>query len=165
MTDSNPSKSAIKRDYLELQQLGETLLSLNDADLVSLQLDDRLLAAVRRAKSIKSRSALRRQKQLIGKLMRDIDPHPVRAGIAALKSDDLRSKRIFSSAERWRDRFVSDGNSALDEFQAQTGSVDDELRALLSEYHAAASDKAEKTVRRQIFRRIHHILSREISAV
>lgn len=160
MTDSKPSKSARKREHLALQELGEQLIALNDAERASLSLDDKLEKAVRDAGQIKSRGALRRQKQLIGKLMRDVNPAPIRTQLAKLRADDLRLKRIFARAERWRDRIVSDGPIALDEFEAETGESAAELRTLLGELDVASSERAEKAVRRQIFRRVHEILVR-----
>ncbi len=158
MTDSKPSKSTRKREQLALQELGETLIALNDSELASLSLDDKLHKAIRDAGRISSRGALRRQKQLIGKLMRNVDPQPIRAKLAQLRADDVRNKRIFSRAERWRDRLLVNGAQALDAFDTETNTTDAELRALLGELDVPHSEKAEKTVRRQIFRRIHEIL-------
>jgi len=160
VTDSKPSKSARKRQQLALQELGEQLIVLNDSELASLSLDDGLQEAIRAARQIKSRGALRRQKQLIGKLMRDADPEPIRAELAKLRADDVRSKRVFAKAERWRDRMIKEGTTALEQFESETGNPDGELRALLAEFTLAHSEKAEKTVRRKIFRRIHENLVR-----
>ena len=158
MTDSKPSKSARKRRQLELQELGEQLITLNDDELRSLSLEERLETAVRSASNITSRGALRRQKQLIGKLMRDMDPDPIRAALARLRVDEIRDKRLFAKAEKWRDRLVRERAAALDEFAAATGTDDAELRSLLAELEVAHSERAEKTVLRKIFRRIHAIL-------
>ncbi len=150
----------MKREFSALQELGEQLLALTTAELESLSLDAKLEQAIRDATRIKSRGALRRQKQYIGKLMRDVNPGPIRDGLARLRAEDLRAKRAFSQAERWRDRLVSNGQVALDDFEAATGAADTQLRALLGELEVAFSEKAEKTVRRRIFRRIHEILVR-----
>ncbi len=85
MTELKPSKSARKREYLALQKLGEELLTLRDADLLAIELDEDLREAVLEARQIKSRGALRRQKQYIGKLMRHIDPEPLRAALARVR--------------------------------------------------------------------------------
>jgi ribosome-associated protein len=160
VTDSKPSKSARKRQQLELQQLGEQLIALNETELSSLSLEERLETAIRNASNITSRGALRRQKQLIGKLMRDMDPAPIHAMLALLRVDENRDKRLFAKAEKWRDRVVRDRAAALDEFAAATGTDDAELRSLVAELEVAFSERAEKTVRRKIFRRIHEILVR-----
>ena len=76
------SKSERKRESLALQELGERLIALSEPDLATLSLDDNLHQAIRDAASIKSRGALRRQKQLIGKLMHGVDPEPIEAALA-----------------------------------------------------------------------------------
>jgi len=153
------SKSERKRQQLALQALGEQLIALKEAELAELALGDKLYEAVRVAASIKSHGALRRQKQYIGKLMREIDPEPIRSALARLHADEIRGKRLFAQAERWRDRLAADGNEALIAFNEQTGTDDDRLRELLAELGVAVDEKSEKTVRRRIFRRVYEILT------
>lgn len=93
MKDSKPSKSARKREHLALQELGEKLIALNEAQLESLSLDDGLVSAVRGARQMKARGALRRQKQLIGKLMRRVDPEAIRAALSNFSAK--RGQRPF----------------------------------------------------------------------
>jgi ribosome-associated protein len=85
VTELKPSKSARKREYLALQKMGEELIALKQTELNRLPLDEGLLAAVVEAQQIKAHGALRRQKQYIGKLMRHIDPEPLRAEMAKLR--------------------------------------------------------------------------------
>ena len=68
-----------------MQKLGEELVTLRETDLEQLDLDEDLLDAVLEAKRIKSRGALRRQKQYIGKLMGRVDAEPIREGLALLR--------------------------------------------------------------------------------
>ncbi len=84
MTELKPSKSARKREFHALQKLGEDLIKLKEPDLLDMGLDEDLLEAVLAARRIKSHSALRRQKQYIGKLMRKVDPEPIRAALSRL---------------------------------------------------------------------------------
>ncbi len=143
---------------LELQELGEQLIPLSDAELATFALEERVVEAIRAARSIRSHGALRRQKQLIGKLMRDLDPEPIRAGLTALRADDLAAKRVFAAAEKWRDRLLREGTAAVADFEQETGTRETRLAQLLAEYEVAISDRAEKTLRRKIFRRVHEIL-------
>jgi len=85
VTELKPSKSALKRENIALQKLGEELISLKESDLEGLPLDDNLHEAIMEARQIKAHGALRRQKQYIGKLMRHIDPEPLRAAVAKLR--------------------------------------------------------------------------------
>lgn len=160
MTDSKPSKSERKREQHTLQYLGEQLIALNDDELASLALNERLSDAVKNARSMKAHGALRRQKQLIGKLMRDLDPEQIRVALVELRADDARDKLLFARAEKWRDRLIRDGATALDAFTAETGKSDPDLRSLLAQLDVAFSERDEKTVRRKIFRRIHEILGK-----
>ena len=85
MTELKPSKSAKKREYIALQKMGEELILLKESELEALPLDEDLRDAVLEARQIKAHGALRRQKQYIGKLMRHIDPEPLRAEMAKLR--------------------------------------------------------------------------------
>ncbi len=71
--DERPSKSSRKRAAHAAQALGERLIALKETDLARLPLPENLLDAVREARRIKARGGLSRQKQYIGKLMRDLD--------------------------------------------------------------------------------------------
>jgi len=159
VTDSKPSKSERKRAQTALQELGEQLIGLQDDLLDSLSLDERLCAAIADAKRMKSNEALRRQKQYIGKLMRDVDAEPINVLLSKLKADDRRKKRVFANAERWRDRLLKQGPEALQAFEAETSHADLELASLIEELNRSLSDRTETTLRRKLFRRLHEILA------
>lgn len=84
MDDTKPSKSARKREHIALQKLGEELISLRETEIEALPIDDDLREAVLEARRIRANGALRRQKQYIGKLMRQVDPEPIRAALARI---------------------------------------------------------------------------------
>lgn len=86
MDDIKPSKSARKREYLALQRLGESLIPLQEPDLLALDLDEELLEAVLEARRMKKHGALRRQKQYIGKVMSRLDPEPIREAVERLQN-------------------------------------------------------------------------------
>ena len=155
---AKPSKSATKREQEALQQLGEQLIAWNGAELEQLPLDDALRTAIQDAARMTARGALRRQKQLIGKLMRGIDPAPIRAAVAARDAQDRARKRAFAAAEHWRDRIVRDGRAAIDAFGKETGAQVPQLADLCSELGRAGSDSREKNLRRRLFRCIHDAL-------
>ena len=79
--DGRPSKSARKRAAHAAQAMGERLITLREAELERLALPEPLLTAVRDARRIRARGGLARQKQYIGKLMRDIDLAPLEAAL------------------------------------------------------------------------------------
>ena len=147
---------------MALQELGESLIGLKDAELELIPLDEDLRAAIRMAAGMNSHGALRRQKQRIGKLMRHVDAEAIRIALHRLGASERRSKRLFAAAERWRDRLIREGDAALEEFEAEFGVVDKALRDQLRDLAATLDERTEKTLRRQIFRRLHTLLSESL---
>jgi ribosome-associated protein len=154
--DGRPSKSARKRAAHDVQKLGEQLVGLRDAELERLGLPERLVDAIRAARGIRSHGALARQRQLIGKLMRDVDPTPIvaalgeRGRLAALEAE--RFRRI----EAWRDRLVREGEPGIEALLGWRPELDAApLRALLA---TARDVSAPVAVRAQAGRELFRLL-------
>jgi ribosome-associated protein len=112
-----PSKSERKRAAHAAQDLGETLIGLRDSELEALDLPERLVDAIREARRVPSRGGGARQRQYIGKLMRDIDLEPIRAALAASGEQSARESELFKRLEAWRERLLAEGSPALDELE------------------------------------------------
>jgi ribosome-associated protein len=158
VAQTKPSKTARKREYLLLQELGERLVGFTAGELQELPLDERLREAVLAASTMTAKGALRRQKQLIGKLMRDADADAIRRALDARCADDRMAKRAFAEAERWRDRIVSEGQPAIVEYQQATGATVETLGELVTELQRTANEHVAKTIRRRIFQNVHGAL-------
>ncbi|HEX3848842.1 MAG TPA: ribosome biogenesis factor YjgA [Steroidobacteraceae bacterium] len=117
-TDEEPagrrSKSDRKREADWLQNLGVELAALPTADLEALELPEKLLGALLELRRLTSHGAQVRQRQYIGKLMRQIDPEPLHARMEARKRRHDGEIRRFQRIERWRDRLLEEP-SALTE--------------------------------------------------
>lgn len=124
MMDESVSKSQKKRDAESLQKLGIELVSLSLEKLESLPLTDDLRRALIEAKALRSHGAVRRQAQLIGKLMRSADYEAIRAGYDAMQAEDNAMTARFHEVEHWRDRLIHEDRVALTEFVDQYPSVD-----------------------------------------
>jgi ribosome-associated protein len=159
VNDAKPSKSARKRDHLALQSLGEKLIPLELTELEKMALDEPLFEAVVRAKNTRSRSAARRQRQLIGKLMREANVDSIQSSLDALGRQDRLARDTFREAERWRDRMSVEGAPAAAEFTRRTGRPDANFEKLLRELDAAKSEPAKRSVHRRIFREVHKELA------
>ncbi len=155
------NKSASKREVLALQELGERLIDLTEEQLRNVELDESLFDAVIAASKIKSHGAWRRQCQLIGRLMRNVDPEPIRCAIEAFRRQEKAEKEIFRRAEHWRDRIVQGQKDGLNEFFEMTGNINGDLLAVLNEYLASSGDLARRALGRKIFRQVH----RELTAI
>lgn len=117
MEEERPSKTQRKKAMHELQSLGERLVALSAHQLEEMALPETLADAVREFVRIKSREGKRRQLQYIGRVMRDMDPEPIREKIAAW--DGLSSAHIAHERgiAQWRERLM-DSDGALTEFTA-----------------------------------------------
>ncbi len=156
--ENAPSKTQIKKQMLDLQELGETLTTLSNDQLDQLDLPEILRDALDELARVGKHEATRRHMQFIGKLMRDIDPMPIRAQIERWESGTRANKAIFKSAERWRERMLAE-EGALGEYLIVQPDAD---RALLSELIAKARKEAAAgqapASSRKLFREIHQRL-------
>ena len=117
---SRPSKSQLKRDMTALQDLGEELLRLQPSKLRALPIPDALRVAVELAQKINAREGLRRQRQYIGRLMREIDADEVRRALDKDGQGHRAEVVLMHSAERWRARLLAEPD-ALEEFRQRHG--------------------------------------------
>ncbi|MEP7329051.1 MAG: ribosome biogenesis factor YjgA [Betaproteobacteria bacterium] len=106
--DTGPSKTRRKHEMQALQDLGEALIALDPKRIALLELPDRLADAIATARTITAHEGRRRQIQFIGKLMRTVDPEPVRAAIALWTSGSASERILFAQLERWRERVLAD---------------------------------------------------------
>lgn len=153
------SKSQLKREMNALQDLGSAIVKLGAKDLVKIPLPDKVADAINEARRLNSHSALRRQMQYIGKLMRDVDPEPIQQALEAIRLCGQKSSAHFHAIEQWRDRLISEGQPALNEFIGQNPQADrQQLRQLM--LNAAKEAKQEKPPKsaRSLFRLLREIL-------
>ena len=160
--DDRPSKSERKRNAHDAQKLGEELIQIKELDLKVFDLPESLYDAIVEARRLTSRHALVRQKQLIGKLMRDVDLDPIRATLASRGEKAAQETQRFRRVEHWRDRLITEGAPALDELlKLRPGMDRDEWLARV----AAASAERQKLnaggpASRELFRQLRALLDR-----
>jgi len=114
--DEPKSKSQKKREADALQKVGVKLVALSMEKLDSLPLSPQLKQAIIGAKSLRSHGAIRRQAQLIGKLMRTDQSEDLLAAYEALLAEESAQTAGFHEVEQWRDRLINEGKEALTEF-------------------------------------------------
>ncbi len=113
--EAGPSKSELKRQMLELQELGKKILALNNKQRASLPLTEELQAALVEHDRIKSHEARRRQLQRIGKLMRSADAPAIQQAVDLFDASSDAYAQHFQQLEHWRERLL-DEEAALAEF-------------------------------------------------
>ena len=147
------SKTTIKKEMLELKHLGEKVVALSDAQLKKIPLDEKLSDAVMSAKKITKHGGLKRQMQYIGKLMRHVDPEPIRAALEVIENGYAQDSKIFHLKEKWRDQLLIAGKEKLTEFYNQYPDVNLQLLRQLIRNHKNAKTEDKKTlIARQVFK-------------
>ena len=81
------SKTRQKEAMHELQSLGTTLVELTRGQLKRINLPEDLHAAILDWQRFTKHEAKRRQLQYIGKIMRNVDPEPIRTGLSLLRGE------------------------------------------------------------------------------
>lgn len=156
MEDANLiSKTRRKRQMHDLQAVGIALTKLPADQLARVELPERLREAIEAARGITKHEALRRQMQLIGKLMRQVDAEPIAAQLEAFRAPASRETALFHRAERWRNALVSQ-DDAIDRFLAEFPAADGaKLRRLAAE--AREEREAQRAPKR--FRELFQVVS------
>lgn len=159
MSDANLiSKTRRKRQMHDLQALGEALVRLPAEQLARLELPEHLRQAVVECRSMTRHEAIRRQRQYIGRLMRDIDAGPIAAQLEAMQAPSRRQTALFHRAERWRNDLVADPEAVAAFVRDFPEADPHRLRSLAA---AAAEERAaERPPRRyrELFQLINTIL-------
>ena len=147
------SRTKRKRLAEALQQQGEQLLELDDAQVQALDLPLELKEAVLEARRTRSHGARRRQLQYIGRLMRDYDSEVVRAALQKIEAQENPQRRQFKQVAHWREELLA-GNEKLLRWLVETfPHIDGEqLRQLVDRARGSSGPLHAKQASRQIFR-------------
>lgn len=118
------SKSQKKRDCAAKQEISDRLLKLPREQLELIDLPDELEDALREAHHIHSNSALKRQRQYLGKIMRNCDSARIEQQLeAVIHRNDTNTAR-FKKVEKWRDRLIENDHDVLTEIIRELPDLD-----------------------------------------
>ena len=156
-----PSKTRRKLAMHELQDLGVALVALDRGRLATLELPEALVDAIALARRTRRHEARRRQMQYIGRLMRDVDPAPIRAALAAWGEGPKRDRERFAALERWRDRIVGEKDGLQAFLDAYPGAPRESLATLADAVRAERARAAPPAKSRALFRELKRIVDNE----
>lgn len=152
------SKTRRKADMHALQDLGVALVELEPKRFAELAVEaglpERLVEAIRDARTVTAWGARKRALQFVGKLMRDVDAQPLRRRLdlwARGHDIDVGRQR---SLETWRERLLAE-TDALDALAAEYPAVD---RARLRSLIARAREERDRGAPPHAFRELFRAL-------
>ena len=159
-TTERPSKSQRKREMTALQDLGESLLRLSAAELARIDLPNALREAIAETARITAHEARRRHLQYIGKLMRQVDPEPLRAAIDDATGESKQAVALMHRCERLRDALLAD-DVALDGVLADLPGADvQRLRATIRAARREHKEGRPPRHARELYRWLHEQYTR-----
>jgi ribosome-associated protein len=146
------SKTRRKKEMHELQALGVALVELAESQIAVLQIGEALRSAVLEAKRMRSHEARRRQLQYIGRLMRDVDPGPIREQLDALIGHSAQDAARHRRLEALREKLLAD-DTALTDYVAQHAGADlQALRTLIRNARREQKEGRPPRAFRELFR-------------
>ena len=157
--DDRPSKTQRKKQMHELQALGERLVALNASQLNEVGLPQRLRTAVDDAKRFTRHEARRRQMQYIGRLMRDVDPAPIREKLKIWDGVSHEHTARHHRVERWRERVMEDDGALAELAKEHPGLDTQRLRALVRGAREELAAGRPPRGHRELFRFLREILA------
>ncbi|MEY3651639.1 MAG: hypothetical protein RLZZ351_1004 [Pseudomonadota bacterium] len=138
------SKTKLKAEADAQQEIGVKLVALPASKLAQ-------------AKRITANGAIRRQKQYIGSLMRDIDVTPIVEQMQKWEGKNTAENAYFHQLENWRTRLIADEN-ALSEFMGMYPNVDSQqIRTLIRNARREASSNKPPKSSRELFKLLREI--------
>jgi ribosome-associated protein len=156
--EEKPSKTQRKREMHELQALGARLVELNSEQLASVALPEDLHQAIEQVRRMTKHEARRRQMQYIGRLMRSVDPGPIREKLKVWDGISAEHTARQHRVERWRDRLLEDEN-AVDELAGIHPGIDARrLRALARKAREERGAGSPPRAYRELFKALREIV-------
>jgi ribosome-associated protein len=153
-----PSKTRRKAAMHELQDLGEALVALDARRLRELaseaELPERLVDAIVEARSITAWGARKRQLQYVGRLMRDIDPAPVRRRLDAWAHGHDQDTARQHALEQLREELLRDPSALEALIAARPGLDRRRLATLIAQARSERNAGAPPHAYRELFRQL-----------
>ena len=141
----------------ELQALGVALVELPESQLGAMQIADEVREAVLEAKRIKSHEGKRRQLQYIGRLMRDVDPAPLRAQLDALTGHSAQEAARHRRLEALREKLLADDEALTAYIAGHAGADLQGLRTLIRNARREQKEGRPPRAYRELFRTLKEL--------
>jgi ribosome-associated protein len=142
-----------------LQDLGERLVELDATRITALDLPTPLIEALQAARRITQHEARRRQLQFIGRLMRGVDPAPIRERLRQWADAPNAEKARMHLVERWRERLLAERGALGQLCEERPGADRDRLAALIEEVHAERAHREPPRAYRELYRSLNRLFS------
>ncbi|HEY1058629.1 MAG TPA: ribosome biogenesis factor YjgA [Limnobacter sp.] len=157
--DDPPSKSAVKREMLALQDLGKTLCELPFEKVKKAPIGERLLEAIAEFHKCRSFGAKKRQLQFIGKLMRQEEHDDIQAWVNGESVEQKLKVLNLHAAEQWRDRLIQEPALLADLIKAYPQAAQLNLNTMIRQAASERTNNKPPKNYRQLFQAIYKMIA------
>ena len=141
------------------------MTKLGDDQLRRINLPEDVYAEIVEFRRMKSFGAQRRQLQLIGKKMRNMDPVAVREAIDRATGESRAAVALLHRCETWRDQMI-EGDEALTKFIDQHPEADiSQLRTLVRNARKERNLQKPPKSSRELYRYVHSLLEEPLNLI
>jgi ribosome-associated protein len=130
-TDRGPSKTALKREADKLKQLGVAVSELPNSRRKQIDMPEDLREAIEAYRRMTAHGAKKRQMQYVGKLLRGIDPAPLREAVEDFEAGRVANAKRAHEMEVWRDRLVNEDDAVTEWMDLHPETNVQQLRSLI----------------------------------
>ncbi len=159
--DLPPSKTQLKAEADAQQALGVRLTELSKDKLLKLNLPEEVFEAVLESRKITANGAIRRHRQYLGRLMREIDTAPIVEQLARWDGKHTAENAYFHGLERWRDRLINDSNAMSEFIELHPLTDSQQLRTLIRNAQKELAVNKPPKSSRELFKLLREITSAE----
>jgi ribosome-associated protein len=153
-----PSKTAKKKELLNVQTLAAEIIALTDGELKTMPFEPGIRGEIDLARKLTARSARKRQLLFLSKKLRDEDLPAIRKAIALLKIGKSADTARFHELEILRDQLLEGGNDVIEKILAKYPTADvKQLTKLQSDGQREQTPTSKVAVARLIFRYLRKI--------
>ena len=164
--DEQPSRSARRREALDVLALAKQLIELPPSRIAKLELPDEVRDEITNVRKITSHIARKRQLSYLAKLMRRHDEEvfaPARAALANERAASAREAAAAHQLEALRERLLAEGDAALSELIAEHPDLDRQhLRTLIRQARLEREGNKPLHAYRELFRVLRQLASRSL---
>ena len=139
------SKTKRKKEMHDLQALGVALVELPESQLATMDIAEKLREAVREAKRITSR------------LMREVDPAPLRAQLDALTGHSAQEAARHRRLEALREKLLADDEALTAYIAGHAGADLQGLRTLIRNARREQKEGRPPRAYRELFRTLKEL--------
>ena len=152
------SKSERKRECDARQKISDRLLKLKPEELALIDLPTELEDALKETHRIQSNSALKRQRQYLGKIMRTCDSEIIEKQLNNVVHRNDTNTAQFKKIEKWRDRLIENDKMVLGEIIREHPELDRQhIHNLVRQATKEASVNKPPAASRKLFKYLREV--------